>query len=95
MPQRRPLTHSHGCAIRGGLWISRFADWSACQQILERTNTQRKIPQALYASTSAETASGLSESDPSAARLSSDPANYARRGAESSVSKLTKDKDKK
>lgn len=68
----------------------------ACQQILKRTNTQHKIPQVLYASVSAEAASGAPESDPSAARLSSEPASVLRRGTDSSVSnKLTKDKEKK
>ena len=72
------------------------ADWSHCKQILQRTNTQHKIPQALYANASADAASGVSESDPSAGRLSSEPANFVRRGTESSVSnKLTKEKDKK
>ena len=68
----------------------------ACKQILRRTNTQHKIPQALYANASAEAASGVSESDPSAGRLSSEPANFVRRGTDGSVSnKLTKEKDKK
>jgi hypothetical protein len=73
-----------------------WADYVACQQILKRTNTQHKIPQALYASVSAEAASGAPESDPSAARLSSEPASVLRRGTDSGVSnKLTKDKEKK
>jgi hypothetical protein len=76
--------------------IASWADCVACQQILKRTNTQRKIPQALYASVSVEAASGAPESDPSAARLSSEPASVLRRGIDGSVSnKLTKDKEKK
>jgi hypothetical protein len=76
--------------------IASWADCVASQQILKRTNTQHKKPQALYASVSVEAASGAPESDPSAARLSSEPAPVLRRVTDGSVgNKLTKDKEKK